>query len=87
MDGSVKNLLQAEKEAAEIISRADREMNKNLQNAESEAQERVNIVQQDLNSRMDMQRRRVSGVISHPKSNKVLSRCPFCLSSWIMRDK
>ena len=46
MDGSVKNLLQAEKEAAEIIARAEREMNKNLQNAESEAQERVNIVQQ-----------------------------------------
>ena len=60
MDGSVKNLLQAEKEAAEIISRADREMNKNLQNAESEAQERVNIEQQGLNSRMDMERRRVS---------------------------
>ena len=68
MDGSVKNLLQAEKEAAEIISRADKEMNKNLQNAESEAQERVNIVQQDLNSRMDMERRRVSEVFPHPES-------------------
>ena len=86
MDGSVKNLLQAEKEAAEIISKADKEMNKNLQNAESEAQERVNIVQQDLNSRMDMERRRVSEVISAPRV-KVLSWWPFCLFSWIMRDK
>ena len=61
MDGSVKNLLQAEKQAAEIIAKAQSEMQDKLLGAEASAQERVNVIQQrDLNRRMEEEQARVS---------------------------
>ena len=53
MDSSVKNLLQAEKQAAEIIAKAQDVMQDKLLGAEASAQERVNVIQQkDFNVRM-----------------------------------
>ena len=61
MDGSVKNLLQAEKQAADIIAKAQQEMQDKLLGAEATAQERVNVIQQrDLNKLMDQEHARVS---------------------------
>ena len=46
MDGSVKNLLEAEQQATLIITAAQEERKANLQNAKTSAQQRINVVQQ-----------------------------------------
>ena len=61
MDGSVRNLVQAEKQAADIISKAQQEMQDKLQGAEATAQERVNMIQQtDFDKRMEREKAIVS---------------------------
>ena len=64
MDGSVKNLLAAEKEAQKIIGNAYADLEKTVENAEATAQSMLNEVRQKLNNELQSQEDEVSEYIS-----------------------
>ena len=64
MDGSVKNLLAAEKEAQKIIGNAYADLEKTVENAEATAQSMLNEVRQKLNNELQGQEDEVSQNIS-----------------------
>ena len=51
MDGSVKNLLEAEREAQKIIAAAQSEREAKYKQAKTQAQTRINVVEQGLNAK------------------------------------
>ena len=60
MDGSVKNLLEAEREAQKIIVAAQSEREAKYENAKTQAMIRINLVQQDLDKKIQEQQEYVS---------------------------
>ena len=60
MDGSVKNLLEAEREAQKIITAAETERAAKLEAAQTEAQQRINVVEQGLEQKAEEQKAEVS---------------------------
>ena len=60
MDGSVKNLLQAEKEAQKIIAAAQEERKSKQNEARTKAQTRINVVEQGLKSKYEAEQAEVS---------------------------
>ena len=60
MDGSVKNLLQAEKLAQSIITVAQEERKMKQENARSTAQTMINVVEQDLRRKFEAREEQVS---------------------------
>ena len=59
MDGSVKNLLEAEREAQKIITAAETERAAKLEAAQTEAQQRINVVEQGLEQKAEEQKAQV----------------------------
>ena len=53
MDGSVKNLMEAEKEAEKIINQAVSFKKERLDQAQTKAELRINVVKQDLKQQLD----------------------------------
>ncbi len=60
MDGSVKNLLEAERDAQKIITAAKAEREQKYQQAKTQAQTRINVVEQRLQSKFSAQEEDVS---------------------------
>ena len=60
MDGSVKNLLDAEREAQKIIAAAKSEREQKYQQAKTSAQTRINVVEQRLQAKYREQEDHVS---------------------------
>ena len=60
MDGSVKNLLQAEKEAQKIIAAAQEERKSKQNEARTKAQTRINVVEQGLKRKYEAEQAEVS---------------------------
>ena len=66
MDGSVKNLLEAEREAQKIIAAAQSEREAKYKQAKTQAQTRINVVEQGLNAKFQELEDEVSLIdISH----------------------
>ena len=66
MDGSVKNLLEAEREAQKIIAAAQSEREAKYKQAKTQAQTRINVVEQGLNAKFQELEDEVSIIdISH----------------------
>ena len=62
MDGSVMNLLQAERETAKIIAAAQEERKSKQDHARTTAQTRINVVQQGLQRKFEVEQNEVSVV-------------------------
>ena len=60
MDGSVKNLLEAERDAQKIIAAAKAEREQKYQQAKTQAQTRINVVEQRLTAKYNAQEDEVS---------------------------
>ena len=60
MDGSVKNLLEAEREAQKIIIAAQSEREAKYENAKTQAMIKINQVQQNLDGKIQEQMASVS---------------------------
>jgi len=60
MDGSVKNLLEAEREAQKIIIAAQSEREAKYENAKTQAMIKINQVQQNLDRKIQEQMASVS---------------------------
>ena len=53
MDGSVKNLMEAEREAEKIIHQAISFKREKLDQAQTKAELRINVVKQELNQQLE----------------------------------
>ena len=63
MDGSVKNLLEAEQQATLIITAAQEERKAKYENAKTSAQQRINVVQQRNDEARTAQENEVSELV------------------------
>ena len=64
MDGSVKNLIQAERETTKIIAAAQEERKQKQEHARTTAQTKINVVEQGLQRKFEEEQNDVSSLIS-----------------------